>query len=59
MPDISEKTSCYTYKIELVVQVLAKDQIAATRKVDAEGGYVTSRKVTLLNTVPVHEVDNK
>jgi hypothetical protein len=59
MPDTNEKTNCYTYKVELVVQILAKDAITATKKLDSDGGYVTSRKVTLLNTVPVHEIDNK
>ena len=51
MPDIVEKTNCYTYKVELIVQVLAKDLPMAKKKLDSDGVYVTSRKVTLQDTV--------
>jgi hypothetical protein len=55
MPDTTEKTSCYTYKIEMIVQILAKDQPTAARKLEAEGGYVTSRKVVLQDTVSLFD----
>jgi len=50
MPDISEKTKCYTYRVELVVQVLAKDLPSAANTLNAVGGHTTSRKVELLGT---------
>jgi len=59
MPDSNEKTNCYTYKVEMIVQVLGKDQPTALRKLDTEGGYLTSRKVTLQKTVPLFYEENK
>jgi hypothetical protein len=55
MPNTEEKTSCYTYEVKLVVQVLAKDSVFASKKLESDGGYVTSRKVTLLKTIPLSE----
>ena len=55
MPDTVEKTNCYTYEIKLIVQVLAKDSITASKKLDSDGGYITSRKVSLINTVSLSE----
>jgi hypothetical protein len=53
MPNTQEKTNCYTYKVELTCQILAKDEFAAVKKLDTEGGYVTSRIVTLEKTTPL------
>jgi hypothetical protein len=50
MPDASEKTKCYTYKVEMVIQILAKDLTASAEKLNSVGGHVTSRKVELLDT---------
>jgi hypothetical protein len=54
MANSQEATSCYTYKVEMIIQVLAKDEAAATRKIDTEGGYQTSRKVTLMDKVDLY-----
>ena len=46
----SETTSCFTYKVEMIIQILASDQESARSQLDEKGGYVTSRKVTFLDS---------
>lgn len=53
MTDKIEATSCYTYKVEMIVQILAEDEPAASEQLEKQGGYVTSRKVTLMDSVPL------
>jgi len=47
----NETTSCYSYKVEMVVQILAKDEVAAREQLDKNGGYVSNRTVTLMDSV--------
>lgn len=51
----AEKTNCYTYKVELTLQVLAKDQTTAFKKLETDGGHLTNRLVTLEKTIPLFE----
>ena len=44
-----KETICYTYEVKMVVQVFAEDLEKANDKLEKEGGYVSSRKVSLLN----------
>lgn len=54
MPD-SENTSCFTYKVEMIVQILAGDEVTARNQLDEKGGYITSRKVTFMDSVQVYK----
>jgi len=54
----SESTSCFTYKVEMIIQILGSDQESARSQLDEKGGYVTSRKVTFLDSVPVYLGNN-
>ena len=55
----NEKTRCFTYKVEMMVQVLADDEKAAREQLDKSGGYVSSRKVNLMDSVLLYtEVEN-
>jgi len=54
MSDI-ENTTCYTYKVEMIVQILAADEVTARAQLDDKGGYVTSRKVTFMDSVQVYK----
>lgn len=49
-----EDTTCYTYKVEMIIQVLAEDEKIANDSLDKNGGYVTSRKVTLVDAIALH-----
>jgi len=53
MADKAEDTSCYTYKVEMIVQILAEDEPKAAEQLEKNGGYVTGRKVTLMDSVPL------
>ena len=54
MPD-NENTSCFTYKVEMIIQILAVDEQTARLQLDDKGGYVTSRKVTFMDSVQVYK----
>lgn len=45
--------NCYTYKIEVVLNVLAKDENEALAKIDAGRGDLVSQEKTLLDTINV------
>jgi hypothetical protein len=51
----NENTSCFTYKVEMIIQILAADQATAKIQLDDKGGYVTSRKVTFMDSVQVYK----
>ena len=53
MSDKIEETTCYTYKVEMIIQILAEDEPKAADQLEKSGGYVTSRKVTLVDSVPL------
>ena len=46
-----ENTTCYTYKVEMLIQVLAKDEPTALEQLEKSGGYVTDRQVNLMDSV--------
>lgn len=48
-----EETNCYSYHVDMIIQVLAEDEESARAQLDDKGGYVTSRKVTLVDSVPL------
>jgi hypothetical protein len=50
---VVEDTSCFTYKVEMIVQILAEDEVKASEQLEKSGGYVTSRKVALMDSVPL------
>jgi hypothetical protein len=54
MSDI-ENTTCYTYKVEMIIQILAADEATAKSQLDDKGGYITSRKVTFMDSVQVYK----
>ena len=46
-----EETSCFTYKVEMIIQILAEDELKASEQLEKNGGYVTSRNVSLIDSV--------
>ena len=48
------ETICFTYKVEMTVQVFAENVDQANERLNENGGYVSSREVTLLNTNVVY-----
>jgi hypothetical protein len=52
-------THAYTYEVVMVVQILAEDEKSAKERLDGQGGYVTSRKVTLKDSVALFNGKDK
>jgi hypothetical protein len=49
-----KETICFTYEVKMVIQVFAEDLEKASEKLEKEGGYVSSRQVSLLNKNTVY-----
>ena len=45
LKDMYKDTSCYTYEVTMLVQVLAPTREVADAKLDQDGGYVSKRSV--------------
>lgn len=52
--EIVKETSCYSYEVLMVVQVLAENRESADEKLDKEGGYVSKRQVSLKDVSPLY-----
>jgi len=52
---MSNQSSCFTYKVEMIVQVLATDEESARNFLNQTGGYIVSRDITLTDTSIVYE----
>ena len=52
-------THAYTYEVVMVVQILAEDEKEARNRLDNQGDYVTSRKVTLKDSIPLFNGKDK
>lgn len=50
-------TKAYTFKVEMVVEIFAKDEDTAKAQLDEKGGYVTDRNVELIATTPLPRPD--
>lgn len=48
------ETSCYTYEVTMIVQVLAMGRENADEKLEREGGFVSKRNVVFKDVVPVY-----
>ena len=52
--DAIKETSCYSYEVLMVIQVLAENKESADEKLDKDGGYVSKRQVTLKDVSPLY-----
>jgi uncharacterized protein (UPF0297 family) len=53
--NMSNQSSCFTYKVEMIVQVLATDEESAKNFLNQTGGYIVSRDTTLIDTSIVYQ----
>jgi hypothetical protein len=42
-----EDTSCYTYEVTMLIQVIASTKEIADERLDKDGGYISKRDVVL------------
>jgi hypothetical protein len=45
---------CYSYSIDVIVQVVAEDEESAKKQLDEKGGYVTKRTTRLVNVANLY-----
>jgi hypothetical protein len=57
--DMYGDTSCYTYEVTLLVQVLAPTRELADAKLNQDGGYVSKRDVSYVSSVLLHKKDSE
>lgn len=50
-PIKKDSTTAFTYNVNMVIQILAADEKTAREQLDSQGGFVTKREVTLLDSV--------
>lgn len=52
-----EEIRSYTYEVKMIVHMLDTNEEQAKIKLDQQGGHVSSREVTLLDTSVVYDPD--
>ena len=51
LKDMFKDTSCYTYEVKMLIQILAPSKEIADAKLDQEGGYISKREVEFKHSV--------
>ena len=47
-------TRCFSFKVTMLVHIIADDESSAKAQLDEKGGIVTKRDVVLLNTIELY-----
>ena len=47
-------TQCFSYEVNMLVHIIADDEVAAKNQLDEKGGIVTKRDVKLVNTATLY-----
>jgi hypothetical protein len=55
LKDTLKNTSCYTYEVTMLIQVIAPTKEIADAKLDQDGGYISKRKVDFKFSTLLHE----
>ena len=55
----AKETSCYTYEVTMVIQVLASTKGEADEKLDREGGFISKRDVSFKNSVSLYSEEQQ
>jgi hypothetical protein len=50
----TRETSCFTYEVNMIVQILATNREEADDKLEREGGFVSKREVSFKDYVPLY-----
>lgn len=52
-------SKCFTYNVDMVIQVIAEDELSARERLDRDGGYVTKREVALIDAIALYSGEAK
>jgi hypothetical protein len=55
LKNMYKDTSCYTYEVTMLVQVLAPSKEIADAKLDQDGGYVSKRDVEFKHSILLYK----
>ena len=53
----TKPTQCFSYQVNMLVHIIADDEVSAKAQLDEKGGIVTKRDVKLVNTVTLYGED--
>ncbi len=53
----TKPTQCFSYEVNMLVHIIADDEVTAKAQLDEKGGIVTKRDVKLVNTVTLYGED--
>jgi hypothetical protein len=51
---LNAETRCYTYEVNMIIQIFARDEAEAKERLDRDGGYISQRNVQLKDSVYVY-----
>ena len=54
-----EDVNSYKFKVEMIVSLFAESELQASTQLDAQGGFIISRDVKLLEVTKIHEEEDK
>lgn len=55
LKELYKDTSCYTYQVTMLIQVLAPTKEVADAKLDQDGGYISKREVEFKFSTLLHK----
>jgi hypothetical protein len=50
----TKSTQCFSYEVNMLVHIIADDEVTAKAQLDEKGGIVTKRDVKLVNTATLY-----
>jgi hypothetical protein len=53
----TKPTQCFSYEVNMLVHIIADNEVTAKAQLDEKGGIVTKRDVKLVNTVTLYGED--
>ena len=53
--EMYKDTSCYTYEVTMIIQILAPTKEVADAKLDQDGGYISNRTVEFKHSTLLHK----
>ena len=49
-----QDTTAFKFKVDMVVSLFAENEEQAAEQLDAQGGFIISRNVELIEATPIH-----
>ena len=56
---VEQTTNAYTFKVDMTITLFAENEMQAAERIDAEGGFIVSRDVKLIDVKNIHKAKNE